>query len=277
MKKIILFAAVAVASMGAANAQKFEGGEKNLEVQFNPLSTTDSPLGISGIRYRMFNSESSAIRIGLNIGGTNVQGVMSQQTPTLGSDGKEVIIPELYQTNKSFDFSIRPGYEKHFAGTDRLSPYVGGEIVFATGSSTLTKEFHNSNNADDVSKPENWQTWEMTVKNGYTAFGVNGLAGVDFYFTDNLYMGAEISFGFMNMKFKDRETEAGNADAWKYSEAAQLDPDFYQAQWNNEGTAVEYSTIIGPGDLFDENGNEAYKMSGWGPSVQTSIRLGWLF
>jgi hypothetical protein len=117
------------------------------------------------------------------------------------------------------------------------------------------------------------------VKNGSSTFGLNALAGVDFYFVDNFYLGAEISLGFRNTSFKDRETTAGNEDAWKYS-AAQLDPDFYQATWNAEETAIEYQTIIGPGDpnpVTNPAGTSPTKSSGWGPNFQSTLRLGWLF
>jgi hypothetical protein len=278
MKKVVLFIALVATSVAGAQAQKFQGGEKNLEVEFRPLG--GNPIGMpSGFRFRMFNSESSAIRVGFNIGGTNNNEVYVQQDKTEGSDDAVVILPELNQSNQTFNFGIRPGYEMHFAGTDRLSPYVGAELMFAMQSSTLTREFHNSNNADDVTKPENWQTWEMSVKNGSSMFGLNALAGVDFYFADNFYLGAEINLGFRNVSYKDRETTASNEDAWKYS-VAQLDPDFYQATWNADETAIEYQTIIGPGDpdpTTNPDGTSPTKASGWGPNFQSTLRLGWLF
>jgi len=283
MKKVVLFIALVATSVVGAQAQKFQGGEKNLEVEFNPFG--GNPIGMpNGFRFRMFNSESSAIRVGFNIGGTNNNEVYLQQDKTEGSDGAVVILPELNQSMKSFNFAIRPGYEMHFAGTDRLSPYVGAELMFAMESSELTREFHNANNADDVTKPENWQTWEMSVKNGSSTFGLNALAGVDFYFADNFYLGAEINLGFHNTSFKDRETTAGNEDAWKYS-GIQIgepgfDPDFYQATWNAEETAIEYQTIIGPGDpnpVTNPAGTSPTKSSGWGPNFQSTLRLGWLF
>jgi opacity protein-like surface antigen len=288
MKKAVLFIALVATTAVGAQAQKFQGGEKNLEVEFNPFG--GSPIGMpNGFRFRMFNSESSAIRVGFNIGGTNMSEVYEQQTQVDGSDGAKVVLPELNQNMKSFNFSIRPGYEMHFQGTDRLSPYVGAELAFSMSSSEMTREFHNSNNADDQSKPENWQTWDMTVKNGSSSFGLNALAGVDFYFVDNFYLGAEVSLGFQNTSYKDRETTASNEDAWKYSTGpestggrpdAQNDIDFYQATWNNEGTAIEYQTIIGTGDpnpFTNPAGTSPTKTSGWGPNFQSTIRLGWLF
>lgn len=267
MKKVLMFLALAAVATVDAGAQKFQGGEKNLEVQFTPLG--GSPIGINGLRFRMFNSESSAIRVGFSVGGSKTQTVNTQPYELLGTDGKDVAMPELYDTEKSFNFSIRPGYEKHFAGTDRLSPYVGGEIIFAMGSETLTREFSGPQTAGDLGDPTKYVTWEMSRKQGTTTFGVNGVAGVDFYFVDNLYMGVELGLGFQSTSHKDRETTASNAEAWEQSATAQGDADFDQAIPDND-LNLSFRTIVGDG-----NGN--YKGNGWGPTFQSTIRLGWLF
>ena len=114
-----MFIALVATSMVGAQAQKFQGGEKNLEVNFSPLG--ENPIGIEGIRFRMFNSESSAIRLGFNINGGKTTDVV-QQPYEVENGANDISKSELYSTSKNFGFSIRPGYEKHFAGTDRLSP-----------------------------------------------------------------------------------------------------------------------------------------------------------
>jgi hypothetical protein len=286
MKKIIFLFALALVSVTGAQAQKFQGGEKNIEVQFAPLG--GSPISLNGIRFRMFNSETSAIRIGLIANNVKTTTVREQQSKTLSSDDKVIILPELYNTETNRNLGISVGYEMHFTGTDRISPYVGGQLSFVSGKETLVKEFHNANTADDQPKAENWVTWEMTRTQGTSTFALAAVAGVDFYFVDNFYLGAEMGLGFQSKTYKDRETEAGNSDAWKYSNfgqisdpnditfewsggGAQLDGDFNtQAQWNDQVTQVEYRTIIGDGD-----GN--YKEVNWGVLVQPTLRLGWLF
>lgn len=229
MKKVILSMAVALACVTSANAQKQAGGEKNLEVQFAPLG--ESPMSISGIRLRIFNSESSAIRLGLNLGGSNTE-VITQETDT------EIDALELIDVDKTFDFSIRPGYEMHFAGTDRLSPYVGAELVFGMSSATseIQTQYLDDNDADQV--------MTTIVKGGTSTFGLNAVAGADFYFSDAIYLGAELSFGFASTKDKEVEITFENpADGFKDS-------------------TTTLGNISG---------------SGWGPSTQGTIRLGWLF
>jgi hypothetical protein len=76
MKKTILFFAFALMTMTGIFAQKQTGGEKNLEVAFAPLG--GNPVSMSGIRLRLFNSEASAIRIGLFLGGSTTKDVTAQ-------------------------------------------------------------------------------------------------------------------------------------------------------------------------------------------------------
>jgi opacity protein-like surface antigen len=224
MKKAILFFALALATISGVYAQKQTGGEKNLEVQFAPLG--GNPVSISGIRFRMFNSATSAIRVGLFIGGTSEKSVVAAD--------EDADTPELVDTDKTFDVTIRPGYEKHFAGTERLSPYIGGEILFNMHSETNIDESHNT--FDD-------QVATATTTDGSTTFGLNVVAGTDFYFANSIYLGAEIGFGF--------------------------------AMTNNKDTEVEYEGYPDGVDAPDPEPNGS--SSAWGPNVNGAIRLGWLF
>jgi opacity protein-like surface antigen len=248
MKKTILFCAMALATSGLF-AQKQTGGEKNLEVQFAPLG--GSPVSISGIRLRMFNSEASAIRLSVFVGGSS-DATVTAQPGVSGAEDEDR--PELYDTEKSFSFSLRPGYEKHFEGTDRLSPYVGGELIFSTTTTKSISESWNETN-NGAANPDTYDgaLWETTTTDGSTTFGLNVVAGTDFYFADNIYLGAELGFGFSKTNDKDTETEVSDLDLYRAS-----------AGIPNE-TAVEFDPII--------NGSS----SAWGPNFQGTIRLGWLF
>ena len=243
MKKTILFCALALATSGLF-AQKQTGGEKNLEVQFTPLG--DAPVSIAGLRFRMFNSEASAFRLSINVGGST-DAVVTEQPGVSGAPDEDR--PELYDTDKSFTFSIAPGYEKHFEGTDRLSPYVGAEVAFETTTLTSTSEAWDGTNTD----PLDGAVWESTLTTGTTSFGLNLVAGTDFYFADNIYLGVEVGFGFAKTNVKDSEFEVSDLDRFR---AANEIPD---------DTAVEFDPII--------NGSA----SAWGTNAQGTIRLGWLF
>jgi hypothetical protein len=265
MKKVILSVAIAFTAITGAFAQKQEGGEKNLEVNFAPLSA--SPIGMEGIRLRFFNSDGTgAIRVRVGLGGTN--DVTVHQQSYVATNANKTVVPELYRTEKSFDFSIRPGYEIHFEGTDRLSPYVGAELLFASHSETLIKEFQDGVNATDDLDPAKWSTWEAERKRGTTTFGLNAVAGFDYYFVDNLYFGAEIGFGFKTTKHKDQEITLSN-DHYLYSSEAQADGDFDYAYVDTDNKVV-VKTPVGDGTGKFKNGS-------WGPMYQATLRLGWLF
>lgn len=200
-------------------AQKQIGGDKNLEFQFAPLG--GNPIGINGIRFRMFNSETSAIRVNLFVGSSTMEDVVSQEGELNMEDPTS---PELRSWDRTFDFSIRPGYEIHFDGTDRLSPYVGAEIDFGMGNTSTETENWSLDQLDDTSLGKN-VVWTDTDKNSYTRFGLNLLAGFDFYFADNLYLGAEMGFGFSSTNYGDDVFEVSNQAAWSIMATNTVDAD----------------------------------------------------
>jgi opacity protein-like surface antigen len=191
MKKIFLIALGASLFMVPAQAQKQAGNEKNLEVHFAPLG--GNPISIDGIRFRKFNAAGNAAwRVNFFFGMTNEEEITQQadntQTPA---------IPELKKTTSGMTIGINPGYEKHFAGNARLSPYWGAELAFTMASSKEEEENmdQSNNNAVYTNTTEN--------KDGYTSFGLNLIAGCDFYFAQGIYMGAELGFGFSTKTMAD--------------------------------------------------------------------------
>lgn len=95
----------------------------------------------------------------------------------------------------SSTFKIGVGIEKHFAGTTRLSPYVGAAISFST----------SSNSADETNVAQDPFTLQYGYAQGVTTtvdgpssttFGIGILAGADYYFVDHIYLGIEGGLGF---------------------------------------------------------------------------------
>lgn len=226
-----MIAAAALFIGTTANAQevmKQTGGEQNLEVLFAPLG--GSPIGINGIKYRKFSDATTAMRA------TVFLGFGSATTKTLGGgkEGKD----ELKTTKSNFDISIQPGIEKHFVGTDRLSPYYGAEAMIGFGTKS-TKE-------DETYGIDNSIKSVKSSSQGSLSIGVNAFAGMDFYFADNIYLGAELGFGIGYTMDMDKKSEALSQEPGK------------------EGDIV---TSEGPG------GN-SFNI---GPTVVGAIRLGFLF
>ncbi len=177
MNKAILLAAVVTLTASTADAQyKPEAGQRTLEVNFAPLGGT--PISIGGIKYRTFKSETSALRLGLFLGyGTG-------STVTQDEDS-ELELVELSDMESTFSINIQPGIEKHFAGTDRISPYIGG--VLALGYTATTEK-------EESQQPEQAVGTTIT-KGGNFSVGLNAVAGFDYYVAQKLYVGTEIGFG----------------------------------------------------------------------------------
>ena len=220
MKKTIALLFIAVFAVGYTYAQqnKQVAGSKNLEVLFAPLG--GSPISLGGIKFRSFSSETSAFRVSVFVGFDSSTDVSLGG----GSDG----LGELNSTSSTFDFSVRPGLEKHFTGTDKLSPYIGGEVLVGFSSSTEKDEMYAT------------EAFENKTKNGSLTFGLNALAGVDYYFAQNIYLGAEFGFGFSFESMNDTKFESTQNDV---------------------------------DDVTSPNGSGI----NLGPTAVGQIRLGWLF
>ncbi|MFT5958249.1 MAG: opacity protein-like surface antigen [Flavobacteriales bacterium] len=250
MKKAIIIAAAALFCVTGTNvqAQKQIGGDKNIEFQFAPLG--GSPISISGIRFRTFLDENSAFRVNLFIGSQTDKSVTSQEGELSIEDPTS---PILYMYDRTFDLTIRPGYEIHFDGTDRLSPYVGAELDFGIGRMSTEQESWGANDIDNVGEPEQNVVWTQTDKDGFTRIGLNLLAGFDFYFSDSIYLGAEMGFGFSNTSMSDSTVEFSDVAAWSLAETGGGD------------ATLEAPDAIVNGSTFNV-----------GPTVNGLIRLGFL-
>jgi hypothetical protein len=187
---------------------KPEAGANNLEINFTPLGNT--PISITNFRYRRFLSETAALRLGFGISlvSSSNEEVLK---PTVGSD--------IIKRSKvsSFGWNIKPGYEMHFEGTKRLSPYVGGELAIASQTSKTVSHSLSATN----------EVIETTIKNanpgyiGFFSIGANALAGFDFYVAKHLYMGAEMGFGFSYISNYKRKTTSSPAPVTAVKDADQ--------------------------------------------------------
>ncbi len=225
MKKTLFSIAILVAS-ATVNAQDFKqsAGMKNLELQFTPLGGT--PLGISGLRYRQFTSNTMAIRANVFLGYMSKSTITQDANTADGANDKE-----LKDSESSFEFNLRPGFESHFEGTDRLSPYVGAELDLNFRRTSAVSQEQNED--DDIEETT------TTNEDGSFRFGLNGLAGFDYYFSKHLYFGAELGFGLSYTSPFKTVTKAGSVS------------------------------------IESKEGKDA--MLNFGPNVNSAIRIGFLF
>lgn len=237
MKKVFLLALLSCVFFSAKiQAQDFKAksGAKNLELQMAPLGGT--PLSINGLRFRYFLSDNSAFRVNFFVGYNKTTTVDSQAD----SSGSDPMIPELHTYESGLTFNLRPGYEMHFTGTDRLSPYAGAELDFGMATS---KKVEESIEIDGTTI--NTITATTKGEKGYLRVGLNAVLGCDVYIVKSLYIGAEMGIGF---------------------------------QINKESIIKHESTAKGWNPNADGNRDEVQgKSFDFGPNVIGQFRIGYIF
>jgi len=95
-------------------------------------------------------------------------------------------------TESRLDFSLSVGYEKHLGNTRRLDPYLGGEIVIGRIGGT---KIDASTDITDVTGTEKIQ--QITQIDGGFNFGLNFIAGFNYFFAERISIGAEINLGYL--------------------------------------------------------------------------------
>ncbi|MEO8148278.1 MAG: hypothetical protein ABI723_11600 [Bacteroidia bacterium] len=289
MKKTLLSVLSVITFITIANGQPFKqvGGENNLQLQFTPWGNSPISLHEGTILFRKFNATGDAAwRIGFTIGSAKNTSVIVQGSDSLSGnfpDSIEVpfgfpdyilvagLNPQADRSDKTFSFSIRPGYEKHFAGTERLSPYIGAEIIFTMSNTKSEVDSITLGNYsiayDDTSSlkyvPAAYTTQTLTQKSGSTTFGINLIAGFDYYIAKNLSLGAELNFGYYHTGYKDLESEYVK-NTTSFTSVTDI---------NN----VTHNTVSSTNAVTSAPKQKQGSSSGFGPGVVTAIKLGWLF
>ncbi|MDP4683537.1 MAG: hypothetical protein NWS40_02490 [Crocinitomicaceae bacterium] len=225
MKKLAILVG-AIALTGSTFAQK---------------ATTDNPFSLEGqlgfdastlsfnaptLRFRYFVTDNIAARLTLGIDNSSETfNYYETENTNGGGSGTEV--------NKTSMFNVAIGGEYHFAGTDRLSPYAGLDILIGSGSSTNDWSNYDGTgyNAD----------FTAAIANKTSMFGVNLVAGADYYFAENFYLGMELGLGF------------------------------------GATTVKEGTSDITTGGVTVSNVDNEEKYSGFGNNFIGNFRLGWRF
>jgi len=95
-------------------------------------------------------------------------------------------------TESRLDFSISLGYEKHLGITRRLDPFLGAEMIIGRIGGT---KIDASTNITDVTGTEKIN--QITQIDGGFNFGLNFIAGFNYFFAERISIGAEINLGYL--------------------------------------------------------------------------------
>lgn len=163
------------------------------EVGFTPFTSSGNPaIQLSYLNVRWFFKPDYALKLGLTV-----------DYYSASQDHTFEVNPATHES-KGFGIALNPGIEKHFTGTDRLSPFVGAELNIRTNTAkSLT--VYDSLTRFGAPDEEIIYGKSDEFKNSYLGAGVGLIAGTDFYITKNLYLGVEFSYG-INYYFPAKRT-----------------------------------------------------------------------
>lgn len=186
MKKLAILVG-AIALTGSTFAQKPSDAPMSLEGQLGFNASTLS-FNAPAIRFRYFVTENIAARVTLGMNNTSsTDNFYENEQDNSGGAGT--------YTSKSSSMGVAIGGEYHFTGTDRLSPYGGLDIMFGSGKMTTSGDMSDGSSWVDQYSEESEASTGM--------FGVNLVAGTDYYFAENFYLGLELGLGFSSMTVKE--------------------------------------------------------------------------
>lgn len=181
-KKLFLLSALCFLSLFSF-AQKPEKNSVSAEVQLNFQTGTAAISVLSpALKGRFFIKNNLAARLSLGITGTTTTTNYTENPDGTGGIGKE--------EKSSNKFTIAAGVEKHFKGTERLSPFIGAEIAHSSG---VTDEIARSNYDGTNYAPDFIQN---ILPGTTTTTSFNILLGADYYFVNHVYLGVEVSWGY---------------------------------------------------------------------------------
>jgi opacity protein-like surface antigen len=195
MKKLLLSLSIACLGL-AAQAQDFKPAKGDVTTEFGlagGILRSNFKLNDGLLRARYFVKSDLAIRAGFNLSTNN------DTKNFYGAKGSAFENKTGYEKNNITDFTINLGVEKHFAGTERLSPYVGADFIIGNKSVNFSRENTDGNNYEDG---DHLEVKGANPNNEFSSFniGLRAVLGADYYIAKNLYLGAEAGFGFQSSK-----------------------------------------------------------------------------
>ena len=204
------------------NEFKVDPGKFMMEVGFSPIAGTVNEVNLIGGQLRGIYVVSEKVEVKLGVGfGLN----------KTKSDNGESGAAWAENANRVSSFSINPGVNYIFEGTKKLSPYIGAELGYGMSASKVKRETNAGKIIDKNADVDR-----------YNNFKFNALAGFDYFFAKNIFVGVEVGLGVNISVLKESYTE----------------------------TTADGKTTK------DESKVDAHTVN-FAPSFTPSLRLGWAF
>ncbi len=185
--------------IGGATAQKPIKGERSAEVNLNfqtgaAAISYDLP---AELRFRYFLKDNVALRLRLGMNYNSNKYAVSNLQGTVISEAV---------SKTGFGFTFAPGIEKHFAGTKRLSPFMGTQIGMSLSGGDR-KDVSNSGYANPSNNLVISGDYYHSKSGSKFAINLGGYMGADYYFAEHIYLGAEFGIGLFGISNTSEGTE----------------------------------------------------------------------
>lgn len=198
MRKFLFFL-VTISLLSSGLAQKPIKGERSSEVNLNfqtgaAAISYDLP---AELRFRYFLKDNVAIRLRLGMNYSSNKYAISNPQGTVISEA----------VNKTgFGFTFAPGIEKHFAGTKRLSPFMGAQIAMSLSGGDR-KDVSNSGYANPSNNVVISGDYYHSKSGSKFAINLGSYMGADYYIAHHIYLGVEFGIGLFGMSNTSEGTE----------------------------------------------------------------------
>jgi hypothetical protein len=197
------------------------------------------------LRFRYFLKNDIAVRIGFSaVNRSNTKNFYGPaNTPIAGLLG--------FVETKNSGITVNLGAEKHFKGSDRLSTYLGVDLLIRSNSATEKRD--NANAAGTAFQQASSGNIKGQNANGTSGsgFGFRLVTGAEYYIVKNVYLGVEVGFGFESIKSKAISGQSTSATIVNF---------------------VATNPVTIPIDIKSPGKNSSIS-----PSVITGIRIGFQF
>ena len=161
------------------------------------LLNTAPTLNEGAAKFRYFFKDDIAFRLGLAFGSS------STETPNAGLG--TAASPLFTATSKYNSKTFNLGVEKHFSGAERLSTYVGFDLLIGFNGASYSDSTETGavvgSSSNSTTGAANASGLGGGAFRAGSSFGARLTTGADYYFSKKLYLGVEVGLSYVRRTF----------------------------------------------------------------------------
>lgn len=203
MRKILAMAGAFVLTGSVCYGQvtpDLSAGSRALLFEFNGLSVIAAGDFDGGAGFKYFVADSTAVRGGVQLSRGTSDIKANPVAPNTGRDGSQ----------SGTLVGLSAALERHM-GMGRVSPYIGGGVMFSTTSTEATNVVvGNPPGVQTTTKNEQFgETINGSTYFGGRSVGIFGLMGFEFFLRDEVSLSGEYRLGYTSTTRKDEQVTTG--------------------------------------------------------------------